>query len=221
MPIKLNCVTCEKEFYVDPYRIKENARFCSKKCFQIQIASKYIFNCKNCEKEHIAFGYTEGRKKYCSRLCMEEFRTPTLEKLVKNNYEVKENGCWEWTNSISSQTGYGKLVFKGLDMSAHRASYILFKGKIPKGKYICHSCDNKKCVNPDHLWVGTQKENMQDMIKKGRKACQKGKRHSVETIKKISDAKKGSKGYWTGKRRSEETRRKISETKRKRSDASH
>jgi hypothetical protein len=198
MPVKLNCLTCEKEFYVDPYRIKENARFCSKKCFQVEWESKYVFNCRNCGKEHIAFGCTKGRKKYCSRLCMEEFRSPTLEKLVKNNYEVKENGCWEWTSSISSPSGYGKLDFKGKTVSAHRASYKVFKGEIPKGKHICHSCDNRKCVNPDHLWVGTAKDNVHDMIKKGRQGSTKGRKLCPEHLAKFHgnrSSREGSKHH--------------------------
>jgi hypothetical protein len=190
-------VTCDKEFFVDPYRVKANAKYCSKECFQVKWESKYVFNCRNCGKEHVAFGYTEGRKKYCSRTCMEEFRSPTLEKLVKSNYEIKESGCWEWTNSISTQSGYGKLVFKGKDMSAHRASYIVFKGEIPKGLHVCHSCDNRKCINPEHLWVGTQRDNIQDAARKGRLHDQTGERikHSIELVKEIKRLKNEGKTY--------------------------
>ncbi len=53
-------------------------------------------------------------------------------------------------------------------MLAHRCSFIEFKGKIPEGLLVCHSCDNRACINPDHLWVGSQKENAIDSVKKGR-----------------------------------------------------
>jgi len=214
------CECCGCGFYVQQYRFKE-AKYCSKKCFNEKWANKYVFNCQNCGKEHVAFGFTKGRKKYCSKHCMEEFRHTSLEELVKRGLQKKDNGCWEWMKSISSETGYGKLVYGGKHISAHRASYTVFKGDIPKGKHICHTCDNKRCVNPDHLWAGTQKENIQDCVSKGRMHDQTGKRLSNETIKKISDSKKvNPTRYWLGKKRSDETRKKISETKRKRNDVS-
>ena len=82
--------------------------------------------------------------------------------------------CWEWEGGLDSK-GYGILWVQGKNALAHRLSYEHFKGRIPKGKgrvprtlLICHSCDNPKCVNPFHLWVGTYRDNTRDMIQKGR-----------------------------------------------------
>ncbi len=197
MPVKLTCLTCEKEYFVDPYRLEENPKYCSKKCFLEKWSNRHTFNCKNCGKEETAFGYTKGRKKYCSKKCMNEFRHTPLEELVKKSIEKQENGCWNWTSSIATKTGYGKLVFGGKDISAHRASYTVFKGEIPKGKHVCHTCDNKKCVNPEHLWVGTAKENMQDKISKGRspKYNLKNRKHSDELIQEILKLRNEGKTY--------------------------
>jgi hypothetical protein len=78
----------------------------------------------------------------------------------------KTDGCWEWTASLN-QRGYGQFKFEGKMVKAHRYS-ITLDGRDPTGKLVCHHCDNPKCVRPDHLFVGTDKDNMVDMVKKGR-----------------------------------------------------
>ena len=83
------------------------------------------------------------------------------------------NGCVEWQGSRYKSRGklsYGQMWYEGKNTKAHRVAWIENKGPIPKGLNVLHSCDNRICVNPDHLFLGTHTDNMRDMIKKGRKA---------------------------------------------------
>lgn len=84
----------------------------------------------------------------------------------------KGNGCWVWLGSVM-KGGYGKFMWDNKrkfqrEIGAHRASWLLTGKYIPPGHDVCHSCDNPRCVRPDHLFVGTRKDNMQDAVKKGR-----------------------------------------------------
>ena len=80
---------------------------------------------------------------------------------------VKADGCWEWT-AYRDPLGYGRLNVDGVPVLAHRLAYELEHGAIPDGMCILHRCDNPPCVNPDHLWLGTQADNSLDMASKGR-----------------------------------------------------
>ena len=75
--------------------------------------------------------------------------------------------CWWWTASIHS-SGYGQISSKDGPRLAHRLSYELHKGEIPKGMFVCHTCDERLCVNPDHLWLGNNQDNVDDMCAKDR-----------------------------------------------------
>lgn len=75
------------------------------------------------------------------------------------------SGCWLWTGAGSR---YGRTSFFGVNDEAHRISYRLFRGEIPDGLCVLHSCDTPPCVNPAHLWLGTFSDNRRDSIKKGR-----------------------------------------------------
>lgn len=97
----------------------------------------------------------------------------------KSKYRVDEaTGCWLWTAStVPSPRGpgfeRGQFSIAGKPILAHRASYLMFKGEIPEGLEVCHRCDVPRCVNPDHLFVGTRSDNMQDMLAKGRSNAQR------------------------------------------------
>ncbi len=77
-------------------------------------------------------------------------------------------GCWLWTGPVPEQTGYGYIWFGKNTIGAHRASYLLHKGPIPKGLVVRHTCHIRTCVNPEHLVLGTPKQNTADSLRAGR-----------------------------------------------------
>ena len=79
-----------------------------------------------------------------------------------------ESGCREWQGTVTKSTGYGEIKVNGRKITAHRATWIAHHGEIPTGLVVMHSCDNRLCVNLKHLSVGTRRDNMIDMGRKGR-----------------------------------------------------
>lgn len=80
---------------------------------------------------------------------------------------IDESGCHLWQSTIHP-TGYGRFYFRGRQAPAHVAAFILLKGDVPEGMNVCHTCDVRDCVNPDHLYAGTQKQNVADMVSRNR-----------------------------------------------------
>lgn len=96
---------------------------------------------------------------------------PINELFMGHVKKTSELGCWEWTASLIG-SGYGQFqcCINGKRYKyAHRVSWVLSFGEIPSGMFVLHKCDNRICVNPNHLFIGTQKDNVEDMDRKGRR----------------------------------------------------
>ncbi len=98
------------------------------------------------------------------------------------NVKKNKNGCWIWKKSLT-HSGYGRFQYQGKTLRTHRVSYELEYGSIPNEYFVCHKCDNTSCVNPQHLFLGTAKENTYDMISKGRLVRDRGKDKGVSCRK--------------------------------------
>lgn len=140
-------------------------------CTKCGKRKKYFngFRCRKCVSDY--------RKKFKKPLikkcpiCKELHSKPLiLECSIKcrllNRIE-KINECWEWQGMLNNH-GYGVIVTENKRKYAHRESYKEFIGEIPNSKCVCHTCDNPKCINPKHLWIGTREDNNKDTVKKGR-----------------------------------------------------
>lgn len=116
-----------------------------------------------------------------------------LERFLRKVIRV-DSGCWLWIGA-TRPNGYGNVNINGRTTGAHRASWALHHGSIPDGMQVLHRCDVRNCVNPAHLFLGSQRDNMQDMITKGRAGHYEksgdanpmhGRRHSDQTKARIA-----------------------------------
>ncbi len=103
-------------------------------------------------------------------LTKEEVESRVLDQ-IEHGYTIDPSGCWLWTGKLFCN-GYGRIKGHHKDRTnysgrAHIASYQIHKGAVPDGLFVCHTCDVRKCINPDHLWLGTNKDNQLDASAKG------------------------------------------------------
>lgn len=131
------------------------AKDCDKKCTRNLYCDKHYYRFKK-------YGNPDIVK---SRYQKKDY---TLEQLFLNSFIKKnEDACWEWRGPLNDW-GYGRLNHSSHHIAAHRFSYQYFVGDFEESLFVCHHCDNPKCVNPNHLFLGDAQTNMDDMVKKGR-----------------------------------------------------
>lgn len=134
----------------------------------------------------------------------EEIKKIFLSKLVVSNDKIVDGEpCWEWIGS-TLKWGYGQVSINGLKGLAHRVSWIIFNGEIPNKLWVLHKCDNPKCVNPKHLFLGTSQDNVDDRNKKNRQASGDKVGTSKLSKEEVSEIKRlHSTGNYTQKELSE------------------
>lgn len=187
----LGCATCGKEFRTFPSMVKKgNGKFCSQACYGRSIArpagpraGAHERTCEHCGATFFVYParIRKGEGRFCSVRCYADskiasFPTRFWEKFDRSGPLLERypdlGPCWLWTGAIAKKTGYGKVAVPtehgSQHTNIHRVAWTLWRGPIPVRIKVCHHCDIKHCGSPDHLFLGTQKQNMEDMVEKGR-----------------------------------------------------
>ena len=126
---------------------------------------------EGCERKHHSKGYCMMHKSRIRRFGTIELTSkhlsPPEERFHDKYIPVTETGCWLWISCCNGD-GYALISANGKSMRAHRLSWEMHRGPIPRGLFVLHKCDTPECVNPDHLFLGTNQDNMDDAKRKGR-----------------------------------------------------
>lgn len=163
----------EEDFYIFNKKTGQRINRC-KECHR-----KYTVDWQSKNPHSLKKAWTKHNRKRKGRFCLycgEFYKIGTVQKGCSLkcrfflNVEKVEGSCWKWKGYLGGrkQDLRAKMWVDGKCLNASRISYELHKGKIEEGLFVCHTCDNSTCVNPDHLFLGTHQDNMDDMNRKGR-----------------------------------------------------
>jgi hypothetical protein len=133
-----------------------------------------VFECRFCKEK-----FERALKYHNQHFCSDECRFWS--------YVNRTDGCWEWAGGRLA-TGYGYFRLKGRPVTAHRFAWYLAHGNIPPGAFVCHRCDNRKCANPEHLFLGSHLDNMADVVARKRHVGRRTTIHQVISVKKLRKA---------------------------------
>lgn len=133
--------------------------------------------CEFCGKPYPGQGI-----RFCSRQCWRDYKGDTNKRFWSHVDITNLMECWNWTACLGNR-GYGRFRLDKRSVLSHRQAWLLVKGEIPAGLWVLHKCDNRRCVNVSHLFLGTHSDNMADMMSKGRHAEPKGELHPQAKLK--------------------------------------
>lgn len=155
---------------------KGAGKYCGKRCYGDSLIKRVQRICEVCGGTFLARhdAVEQGNGRFCTRACVNRSRKVSLDARldeILGRCTRNENGCLLWAGTLD-RAGYGIIAGDAEDnwkqLRASHLVYEKFVAPIPDGQYVLHRCDNPPCVEPDHLWLGSKKENMLDMVQKGR-----------------------------------------------------